>query len=62
MEFCEWDGLSQRITLNVNRLEMKRGVGGTPYAGRMFIYHSTELTEQVAVRGSIHSWDWAGEW
>lgn len=53
--------MSQRITLNVNRLEMKRGVGGTPYAGRMFIYHSTELTEQVAVRGSIHSWDWAGE-
>lgn len=26
-EYCEWDGLSQRITLNVNRLEMKRGAG-----------------------------------
>lgn len=53
--------MSQRITLNVNRLEMKRGVGGTPYADRMFIYHSTGLTEQAAASGSIHSWDWAGK-
>lgn len=46
--------MSKRITLNVNRLEMKREVGSTHYAHGTCIHHTTGLTEQATLRGSTH--------